>query len=138
MPRSDPARTRTYDSWREMILRCCRSDYAQFADYGGRGILVCERWQTFSNFVADMGDRPKGLTLERIDNDLGYTPGNCRWATRAEQQRNRRNTIRVIVNGVEMCLKDACSTYAHYQAILRRMRKFGMSFDEALADRGLK
>lgn len=119
-----------------MLRRCHEPTYPQFADYGGRGITVCDRWQVFENFLADMGHCPKGLTLEREDNDKGYEPNNCRWATRAEQQRNRRNTIRVLVAGKSLCLRDACSTDAHYQAILRRMRKFGMTFDQAIADRG--
>lgn len=137
MPRLDAAHTRTYISWYEMMRRCSDPTEQQFADYGGRGITVCDRWLTFTNFREDMGDRPAGLTLEREDNEAGYDLDNCRWATRAEQQRNRRNTIRVTHAGREMCLRDACSSDAHYQAILRRMDKQGMTFNEAMADRGL-
>lgn len=81
---------------RETIARCHNPKHPQYPYYGGRGITVCLRWrESFDNFLADMGVRPEGLTLERIDNDKGYEPGNCRWATRAEQTRNRRCAVLV-------------------------------------------
>ena len=83
--------TRAYSTWRTMVYRCTSPKSPNYAYYGGRGIRVCDRWQTFENFYADMGERPEGLSIDRIDNDGNYEPGNCRWATRNRQQRNSGN-----------------------------------------------
>ena len=84
-------RTRTYRAWDNMLSRCYRKSYRQYDDYGGRGIVVCERWRkSFDNFLADMGEAPAGKSLDREKVDGNYTPDNCRWATGTEQARNKR------------------------------------------------
>ena len=80
-----------YQSWSHMKQRCQNPGNVGYYNYGGRGIRVCKRWQSFENFLADMGVRPDGLTLERIDNDGNYEPDNCKWATRHIQRINSRS-----------------------------------------------
>jgi hypothetical protein len=87
-------RTPIYRVWCGMIARCHRPGSGSYPRYGGRGITVCERWQTFENFLADMGERPAGKSIDRINNDSNYEPGNCRWATPKEQRANRRPVTR--------------------------------------------
>ena len=85
-------KTPTYLSWDNMIQRCTNPNRPEYPYYGGRGITVCDRWRSYENFLADMGERPDGLTLDRINNDGNYEPGNCRWADRETQVRNRRRS----------------------------------------------
>lgn len=82
----------SYSVWKSMRKRCNNKNSASYKYYGGRGITVCPEWDSFENFLRDMGPKPPGLTLERIDNEKGYSLSNCRWATIAEQNRNSRNT----------------------------------------------
>jgi hypothetical protein len=97
-----------YAVWASMIARCNTPTHKAFPRYGGRGITVCERWRRYEHFIADMGPCPRGLTLERIDNDKGYEPSNCKWATRAAQNRNTSQTRWLTLNGVTLCQQDWC------------------------------
>lgn len=84
------SRTKTYRIWGRMKARCYNKNNRKWPEYGGRGIKVCDSWLEFEGFHRDMGDRPEGLSIDRIDNSGNYEPGNCRWATEEEQQENKR------------------------------------------------
>lgn len=98
--------SREYKSWCSMKRRCLTPSCHAFKDYGQRGIKVCDRWLNFENFLADMGTRPSGTSLGRINNDGDYCPENCRWETRKQQNSNSRNNHPVTLNGETMLLSD--------------------------------
>ena len=102
----NPEFSATYKTWQMMRARCNNPNYDQYRNYGGRGIKICARWDNFELFLVDMGKRPSlAYSIERIDNSKGYEPGNCRWATKREQQNNRRDTIFATLNGVTKPIK---------------------------------
>jgi hypothetical protein len=110
--------TPEFRSWSAMKNRCLSPTSKDFAQYGGRGIAVCARWMAFENFLADMGPRPKGTTLDRIDNAGNYEPGNVRWATPTTQTRNRRNARLVTARGETRSIVEwAAVTGRSYNAI---------------------
>lgn len=95
-PNHGMSETREYRIWMHMRQRCRLPSHIQFADYGGRGIRVCEEWdRSFPTFLRDMGLCPPGQSIDRLENDGNYEPGNCRWATRVEQNNNQRRNIAV-------------------------------------------
>lgn len=96
----------TYRTWSGMIQRCKNPNEPAFNRYGGRGITVCDDWLNFEGFLADMGERPKGKSLDRIDNNGGYCPENCRWATRKEQSNNTRTNRRITYKGKTKTLAE--------------------------------
>ena len=97
-------RTPTYFSWQNMRQRCNYPKDVNYIRYGGRGVTVCERWNTFENFIADMGERPAWRTLDRIDPYGNYEPANCRWATRSEQEANKRGKRDILRTKIELPL----------------------------------
>ena len=101
-------RTRTYRAWESMKRRILAPACTDFPRYGGRGIRICERWMTsYENFLADMGECPPELMLDRIDNDGHYEPANCRWADRTVQNGNRRSNSTVQLDGITMIAAEA-------------------------------
>lgn len=125
--------SREFTSWVSMKMRCSNPNDPFYHRYGGRGVSVCERWSSFSNFFEDMGNRPTGKSLDRIDSNGNYEPSNCRWATGTEQARNKSSNRMLTVNGSTKCLSEwsklsgvKCSTiserlkrgYSHEDAVL--------------------
>lgn len=124
-----------YVAWSAMKARCENPKHRFLKNYGGRGIKVCDRWrENYEAFLVDVGRKPSsGHTIDRIENDRDYEPGNVRWATRTEQQRNKRNNLLVTFRGEEMPLARACEiTGIRYQTAWGRLDR-GMSLTEALA-----
>lgn len=119
--------------WFGMKQRCNNPKHEAYARYGGRGIKICERWESFQNFMEDMGPRPgPEYSIERLNNDLGYEPSNCKWATRTEQSRNTRNNRRLTYNGETLCVSEWAERFGlHHNRITKRLES-GWSVEEAL------
>ena len=124
--------SKEYGIWVSMRNRCSNPNVKAYANYGGRGIKVCDRWQSFENFYADMGARPDGMTLERIDNDGDYEPSNVRWATRAEQANNKRNNRLLSFDGVTKTLAQWADGLGVSHATLVMRLKQGWPIDKAV------
>lgn len=121
-------RSKTAGIWRSMISRCTNAADKSFGRYGGRGIKVCDKWQDFLKFLEDMGECPEGHSIERLDNDRGYEPDNCKWIPSKLQVRNRRNTLRF--NGKPL-IEIAEETGIRYATLYSRLKKHGSPFVEA-------
>ena len=114
-----------------MRQRCLNKNNARYKDYGGRGISVCKRWNTFLPFFTDMGTRPRGMTLDRMDNNGNYEPANCRWATPKQQQRNARRVEIVERNGVKGPFRDVCEALGVSHDLVRTRLRRGWSTEQA-------
>ncbi len=126
--------TPEYIVWRGMFSRCTNPNERAFHNYGGRGIVVCDRWYSFEAFWEDMGSRPSSdHSIDRIDVNGNYEPGNCRWATVKEQQRNKRNTVFVEVDGEKISLADACDRYGIRLSVAYAKISRGLSFEDILS-----
>lgn len=120
--------------WGDMIGRCTNPKHHHFSNYGGRGITVCDRWRALSNFIADMPPRPAGTMLDRIDNNAGYGPDNCKWSTRKEQNSNRRNCIMVNISGEHLTLREVCRRKGlPYRPIVKRIQDRNWPVEMALS-----
>src|SRR5688572_1102970 len=123
-----------YSIWTGMKYRCQNPKARKYVIYGGRGIKVCERWNDFANFLADMGERPAGMTIERIDNDGDYEPSNCRWATQKEQERNKSTNVKFLFQGKERCVAEIAElTGVPRYYIYARLRR-GWPVERALTE----
>jgi len=125
----------TYIVYLGMIRRCYRTKEPGYPNYGGRGISICERWRGkdgFKNFLADMGEKPDGLSIDRIDNDGNYEPSNCRWATRTQQARNCRSNRRYTFNGESLCVPEWAERLGMKADTIYCRLKIGWSIEKAL------
>lgn len=130
--------SKTLKSWLNAKARCFCKTHPKYAQYGARGITMDAEWvNNFNSFLRDMGECPPGLSLDRIDNDGNYQPGNCRWATPSQQTRNRRATLSVVAGGMEMPLIQALEQFNSpiaYRTVRHRILR-GWSFEKAISSR---
>jgi hypothetical protein len=124
----------TYKSWVAMRQRCSVPHNPAYPRYGGRGIGVCDRWQSFENFLADMGDRPEGMSLDRIDTNGNYEPGNCRWATPKQQARNTRRSRLVTAFGQTKPLSQWAEEFGMHRTTLRSRLAWGWDAERAIRE----
>jgi len=127
-----------YTIWQNMKARCLNPNNKHYANYGGRGIKICNEWiNDFNQFVKDMGERPQGYSIDRIDNNGDYTPNNCRWATKETQQRNRRAIRKITIEGIEYLVCELAEKYGFKGDTLVQRAKTAKTFDE-LVDKNRK
>lgn len=125
--------SKIYRIWEAILRRCKNPNYHEYKYYGGRGIKVCERWKKFENFLTDMGKPPtKNHSIDRINNDKDYCLENCRWATKKEQQRNKRNNHLETFNEKTKCIAEWAEEFGIPDGTLRARLKYGWSIDRAL------
>lgn len=125
--------TPEWRAWKSMLDRCLNDKHPSWKHYGGRGITVCKRWLVFENFYADMGPRPESMSLDRIDNDKGYRPSNCRWASQAEQQNNRRSNVYLTLDGVTMTMKQWATYFGVRYSVVKERHQSGLTGMELFA-----
>ena len=129
--------TRTYRSWVNMLTRCNNKNDTGYEWYGGRGIQVCSRWSMYENFLADMGERPERMTIDRIDTNGNYCPENCRWATNKQQHRNKRSNTLLTHGGETKCVAEWAEALGISQRSLsNRIDVYGWSVEKALTTIG--
>ena len=128
------SKTSEYKIWKDIRKRCLNPNSHAFHNYGGRGITICKKWDKFENFLKDMGKRPStAYTVERVNNERGYSPSNCRWILRSEQGKNTRRTVKIKIRGEIKCVIDWCKFFnISPQSYYRRLKK-GLSPVEALS-----
>lgn len=127
--------TREYSAWVNMRQRCINPNVRQYPNYGGRGIKVCDRWEVFENFLADMGAQPSGLTLDRIDVDGDYEPDNCRWADMTTQENNRTNNHRLTFNGETLGVTEWERRTTISRHTLLKRERLGLPIEEIFTKR---
>ena len=130
--RGGATKLRVFSCWKGMIRRCTDPREKKYHLYGGRGITVCERWMAFENFLADMGEVPDGMTLDRINPDGNYEPMNCRWATPTTQANNTRRNRKLTLNGVTHTIMEWSRIVGVNHETIRRRINRGVSVKEAL------
>lgn len=122
---------REYNSWYSMHQRCLNPEKDNYSSYGGAGISICERWlESFDNFMDDMGERPEGMTLDRIDSSGNYEPSNCKWSTYSEQTINTDSTFWINDNGKNICLSYFSKKYGIPSTTIKYRIKKGETLDE--------
>ena len=126
--------SRGYNIWGRMMQRCGNPKSERWPLYGGRGIEVCERWKRAANFLADMGEPPPGNSIERIDVNGNYEPGNCRWATQREQTRNTRRNRYVVFGGTRVPLIEVSESTGISYSLLRDRLNRGWDLERAIAE----
>jgi hypothetical protein len=128
--------TKTYSAWVNMKTRCNNPNRNDAKNYILRGITVCDRWETFENFLEDMGEAPRKSSLDRIDNDKGYYKENCRWATTKEQNLNKRNNVRYEYNGESKTISEWAEEYHIGRVTLTKRLQRGLDMKTALSTSG--